>query len=197
MSEFTNTGQPDWDWWGRLWVAPGETLRALGVSEGDRVVEVCSGNGYFALPAARISSPEPVYAVDIDRKLLEEAARLAERNGIENLVTVHADACSLSDSLPVEADVAVVANVVHGVKDRVGFASEIRGSVRDGGSAVVVNWRDVPREETTVCGEPRGPPGDLRLSPVETEDAFSEAGFEVERTVELPPYHYGVVFVPE
>ena len=27
MEPFEYTGQPDWDWWGRLWPAPGETLR--------------------------------------------------------------------------------------------------------------------------------------------------------------------------
>lgn len=197
MGEFQNTGQPDWDWWGRLWVAPGETLRRLGVSEGNTVVEVGSGNGYFALPAARIAEPAPVYAVELDRELLEEAARLADMKGIENLVAVNADAASLSDHLPGDADVALVANILHGVEDKVGLAREVHDTLRSDGRLIVVNWRDVPMEETTVDGEPRGPPTELRMSPVETEDAFEEAGFEVLRSVELPPYHYGTVFAPE
>jgi SAM-dependent methyltransferase len=197
MSEFQNTGQPDWDWWGRLWVAPGETLRRLGVSDGDTVVEVGSGNGYFALPAARIAEPAPVYAVELDRELLEEAARLAEVNGIENLVTVNADATSLSDHIPGDADLALVANILHGVDDKVGLAREARNTLRPDGRLVVVNWRDVPMGETTVGGEPRGPPTELRMSPAETEEAVEETGFEVFRSVGLPPYHYGTVFVPE
>lgn len=197
MAEFQNTGQPDWDWWGRLWPTPGETLRRLGVSDGDTVVEVGSGNGYFALPAARIAEPAPVYAVELNRELLEEAARLAEMNGIENIITVHADATSLSDHLPGDADVALVANILHGVDDKVGLAREVRGTISPDGRLVVVNWRNVPMEETTLGDEQRGPPTELRMSPVETEDAVKEAGFEVLRTVELPPYHYGTVFVPE
>jgi protein-L-isoaspartate O-methyltransferase len=197
MGEFQNTGQPDWDWWGKLWVAPGETLRRLGVSDGDTVVEVGSGNGYFALPAARIAEPAPVYAVELDRELLEEAAKLAEMKRIENLVTVHADASSLSEHLPGGADVAVVANVLHGVGDKVGLAREVRDVLTSDGRLVVVNWRDVPMEETTVDDERRGPPTELRMSPTETENLVTEGGFEVLRSIELPPYHYGTVFVPE
>lgn len=196
MSEFQNTGQPDWDWWGRLWAAPGETLRSLGVTDGDTVVEVGSGNGYFALPAARIAEPAPVYAIELDRELLEEATQLAEMNGIENLVTVNADAASLSDHLPGGADVALLANILHGVDDKTGLAREVHDVLRSDGTLVVVNWRDVPMEETSLDGEARGPPTELRMSPVETEDAVKEAGFEVLRSVELPPYHYGTVFVP-
>jgi hypothetical protein len=47
-------------------------------------------------------------------------------------------------------------------------------------NATAVNWKDVPRETTRITGEPRGPPTDLRLS--------------AEDTVELPPYHYALVF---
>jgi len=199
MSEFQNTGQPDWDWWGRLWPTPGETLRTLGVSEGDTVVEVGSGNGYFALPAARIVEPAPVYAVELDRELLEEAAELAEMNGIGNLVTVHADATSLSDHLPGTGtvDVVLVANILHGVEDEAGLAREARKTLSPDGRLVVVNWRDAPKEETTLGGEERGPPTELRMSPVETEEAVTAAGFRVRRSFELPPYHYAVVFVPE
>ena len=196
MGEFQNTGQPDWDWWGKLWPTPGETLRSLGVSEGDSVVEVGSGNGYFALPAARVVEPAPVYAVELDRELLEEAARLADMKGIGNLVTVHADVTSLSDHLPKSVDVALVANILHGVGDEVGFAREVRGALSSDGKLVVVNWRDAPMEETTILDEPRGPPTELRMSPVETEEGIKEAGFEVVRSVELPPYHYATVFAP-
>jgi len=68
MERFQNTRQPDWDWWGKLWPAPGETLRRLDVNAGDTLAEIGSGNGYFALPAARIADLAPVYALDIDER---------------------------------------------------------------------------------------------------------------------------------
>jgi len=88
MDRFQNTGQPDWDWWGRLWPAPGETLREVGVEPGDTLAEIGSGNGYFALPAARITAPATVYAVDIDSSLLAELSHLADLQSVENIETI-------------------------------------------------------------------------------------------------------------
>jgi hypothetical protein len=45
MERFQNTGQPDLDWWYRLWPTPGATLRKLGVESGS-VAEVGCGSGY-------------------------------------------------------------------------------------------------------------------------------------------------------
>ncbi|WP_226013425.1 class I SAM-dependent methyltransferase [Halomicrobium salinisoli] len=195
MDRFENTGQPDWDWWGRLWPTPGETLRKLGVESGDALAEVGCGNGYFALPAARIVDPATVYACDLDESLLAECSSLADRQGVENVETVHGDARQLSELLPELVDVVLLANAFHGVEDRDALVREVEAALRPGGRFVVVNWRDRPREETTVAGEPRGPPTDLRVSADETETAVRSAGgFSLERQVDLPPYHYGLAF---
>lgn len=195
MERFQNTGQPDWDWWARLWPAPGETLRRLGVAPGTAVAEVGSGNGFFALPAARIADPAPVYAVDVDESLLDELDGLAERHEIDNVTPIRGDARSLSDHLPERVDVVVLANAFHGIDDRASVVREASDSVRPGGRFAVVNWRDLPREETAVAGEARGPPTDLRIGPDETEAAVTDAAdFAAVERVDLPPYHYAVVF---
>ena len=183
---FTNTRQPDWDWWGRLWPTPGETLRDLGLSPGDSVAEIGCGNGYFALPAARIAAPAPVYAVDIDEGLLAELDRLAERHEVDTLHAVHGDARSLPDHLPEPVDAGLIANTFHGVDDPEAFVAGVVDALASGGRFV---------EETTVAGEPRGPPTDLRLSPAETTELVEGASDlrEVKR-VDVPPYHYGIVF---
>lgn len=195
MKKFQNTGLPDWDWWGKLWPTPGETLRELGIEPGDSVAEVGCGNGYFALPAARIVGPEPVYAVEIDEEFLDELTGLAEQQHIENIEPICGDARSLSRQLPEAVDVALMANAFHGVDDTDGLVQQVFDSLRPGGRFVVVNWRDQPRETTTIAGSPRGPPTDLRLTPEETETVVLDAAeFTLKRQVELPPYHYALVF---
>lgn len=195
MARFENTRQPDWDWWGKLWPAPGETLRDLGVESGDTLAEVGSGNGYFALPAARITQPAPVFAVDVDESLLEELSRLADRQAIENLTTIQGDARELSHLLPDPVDVVVIANTFHGIEDPEPFVRQAFDSLRPGGRFVVVNWQALPREETRIDDEPRGPPTELRLSPDDTETAVLDAApFQLDDVIELPPYHYALVF---
>ncbi|QLH76644.1 class I SAM-dependent methyltransferase [Halosimplex rubrum] len=195
MDRFQNTGQPDWDWWSRLWPTPGATLRKLGLASGESVAEVGCGSGYFALPAARIAEPEPVYAIDLDASLLDELDSLAEQQDIENVVPIHGDARNLTGVLPEPVTTLVVANTFHGVDDQAGLVEQAFEAIESGGRLIVVNWHERPRETTTVGGDPRGPPTGLRMTPEETEAAvLSTASFERDRQVELPPYHYALVF---
>ena len=196
MDRFRNTGQPDWDWWGRVWPTPGATLRTLGVASGDAVAEIGSGNGYFALPAARITDPGTVYAVDVDADLLAELDDLAVGQGIENIRPVEGDARDLATLLPERVDVALLLNAFHGVPEPEAFAAAVAEALAPNGRFVVVNWRDRPREETRIAGEPRGPPTDLRVSPAETREVVEGAGGDLRlaREVDLPPFHYGLVF---
>lgn len=195
MDRFQNTRQPDWDWWGKLWPTPGATLRRLGIASGSTVAEVPCGNGYFALPAARITDPGTVYALDLEESLLEELTRLAELHDIENVVPLHGDARELTDHLPEPVDTVLIANTLHGVGDTDAFVRQAFESLHSGGRLVVVNWDDRPRETTTVAEEPRGPPTDLRMAPDETEAAvLNAADFSPTGHVELPPYHYALLF---
>jgi protein-L-isoaspartate O-methyltransferase len=195
MNRFQNTGQPDWDWWSRLWPTPGATLRDLGLASGESVAEVGCGSGYLALPAARIAESEPVYAVDLDETLLDELDELAEQQDIENVIPIHGDARNLTGVLPEPVTTLVVANTFHGVDDQPDFVEQAVEVIESGGRLIVVNWHDRPRETTTVGGERRGPPTELRMTPGETEEAvLSAAPFERNQQVELPPYHYALVF---
>ncbi|MDG5817197.1 class I SAM-dependent methyltransferase [Natronococcus sp. A-GB7] len=198
MDPFRNTGQPDWDWWGKLWPTPGATLRELGIDRGTTLAEVGSGDGYFALPAARIVEPAPVYAVDLEPDLLAALDDVASAQGIENVRTVRGDARDLDGILPEPVETVLLANAFHGVDDRDRLLEAVANSLRSGGSFVVVNWAGRPREATTVAGEARGPPTELRVSPDETRETVLEHGaFAVDRALELPPYHYGLVFERE
>ena len=195
MERFRNTGQPDWDWWGRIWPTPGETLRRLGVAPGDRLAEVGCGNGYFALPAARVAAPAAAYAVDLDESLLAELEGLAAAQGIDNVVAVRGDARDLAALLPEPVDVALLANAFHGIDDRAAFVEGVAAALAVDGRFLVVNWRDRPREETTIGGEPRGPPTELRVWPEETRRAVEDASdLRLVREIDLPPFHYGLVF---
>jgi SAM-dependent methyltransferase len=195
MDRFQHTKQPDWDWWGRLWPAPGETLRDLGFADGDSVVEIGCGNGYFAIPAARIAAPAPVYALDLDAALLAELDALADQQGVENLDTVEGDARNLGDHLPERVDVALLANTCHGVENPDPLIGDVESVLADGGRFIVINWEDSPSEKTTIAGEPRGPPAELRLSPDETQAMVEDAtGLTLTEEIDIPPYHYALVF---
>jgi len=195
MERFQNTGQPDWDWWSKLWPMPGATLRKLNVGAGESVAEVGCGSGYFALPAAGIVEPESVYALDLDEELLAELDHLTDQQNIENVVPINGDARNLPAVLPERVDTVVVANTFHGIDDQAGFVQNTFDAIEPDGSLVLINWHERPRETTTVAGEPRGPPTELRMTPGETEETVcSASAFVFDRQIDLPPYHYGLLF---
>lgn len=189
---FQNTAQPDRDWWEQLWPDPGAVLDQIGVDAGDRAVDICAGDGLFTLALAE-RTDGTVYAVDLDTDHLSALEGRAEAVGL-SVETVEADARDLDDALPEPVEFALLGNTFHGISDPMGFAQTVGNVLTEDGRFAVVNWRERPREETTVLGEERGPPTDLRMSVEETADAVDAAGFELDSVVDLPPYHYGAVF---
>jgi hypothetical protein len=87
-----------------------------------------------------------------------------------------------------------MANAFHGVPDRSRLAQAAGNALKAAGYFAIVNWHRPPREETPILGEPRGPKTELRMSPEETITSVEGRGLKFIRVIEVPPYHYGVVF---
>jgi len=164
-------------------------------SRATRSREVGCGSGYFALPAARITDPAPVYALDLDESLLDELAHVAEQQRVENVVPLHGDARS-PDGPPPRAR-RRPGRSEH-VPRRRGVRRTRGAGVRRRPSGRPVRRRQLARagrEETTIAGDPRGPPTALRMTPDETAaDVQDAADFSLEERIDLPPYHYALVF---
>jgi hypothetical protein len=75
----------------------------------------------------------------------------------------------------------------------------VRALLAPGGRFAVVNWLPIPREQTIWQGHPRGPKQEVRMGPEATVELVREAVPELrlERTVPLPPFHYGLIFVAD
>jgi SAM-dependent methyltransferase len=188
---FQGTEMPAGDWWQALWSDPAGALQALGVAPGVEVIDLCSGDGWFTLPLARLA--RRVIAVDIDPAMLARARTRLERSSATNAVFLDGDAYEVKRLWPQPVDFVFLANAFHGVPDKPRLVRAVREVLKPGGRLAVVNWLRRPREETTVLGEPRGPDTDLRMSPEQTIAAV-EPMLNASTIIELPPYHYGAVF---
>lgn len=184
---------PDPGWWEALWPDPTGVLGAVGVKPGMDVVDLCCGDGWFTFPLSKIA--RNVFAIDIDRKLLEAArVRFDERGGAPNVSLIEADAYDLSKHVPAPVDHVFLANAFHGVPDRPRMAKAVANILKPGGLFAIVSWYARPREETTVLGEPRGPATELRMTPQQTIEAVRAGGLTFRNQVDVSPYHYGAVF---
>ncbi len=188
---FPATAVPDPHWWHALWPDPGRTVDRLGITPGMRVIDLWCGDGWFTLPIARLASE--VVGLDTDSALVAQARARIEAAGLSNCHLVEGDAYDIAELAGGAADVVIVANTFHGVPDKARLCQAVASALRPDGKLIIVNWHRRPREETIVLGQPRGPRTEMRMEPGEVVASAKPAGFTLERTVELPPYHYAVV----
>lgn len=186
---------PDRDWWSALWSDPEGVLRELDIPSGEVAVDLCCGDGYFTAPLCRLATPEEVYAVEIDPQILKQAQRYIAKEGVTNCVFIGADARKLAEYVPKGVGYVLLANTFHGVPDKSGISRTVHEVLRPQGRFVIVNWHPLPREQTQIFNQPRGPATQMRLSPEQTKEIVEPTGFDLKRIVELPPYHYGAVFI--
>ena len=196
-AKFPATGMPEADWWKVLWPDPENVLRRLGIDFGVSVLDLCCGDGHFTIPLTHIvGGMGRVMAVDLDPAMLEKAKARAAKAGVANgtIRWIECDACSLQNTLPNPPDYVLIANTFHGCPDKQQLAREVFNALKPGGKLAIVNWHHRPKEDTTVGGEPRGPETELRMTPEAVMDEVLPVGFILHGVVELPPYHYGIMF---
>ena len=188
---FQGTEMPTAGWWEALWPDPAGVLAAVGLRSGMNVIDLCSGDGWFTLQIAKVAGHAS--AIDIDPNLLEVARHRLVESGITNCDFIASDACDIA-KLAGPADFVFMANAFHGVPHHSRLAQAVASALKTDGYFVVGNWHKRPREETPILGEPLGPKTELRMSPEEAIKLVERAGLKFTKIVEVPPYHYGVVF---
>lgn len=189
---FPGTAMPDKDWWHILWPDPRDVAIKMGLRSSTSVVDLCCGDGYFTAAIASLVGNGRVIAIDIDPQLLQEA-RTACRE-FRNCTFIEGDALNLPQLLSEPTDYIFIANTFHGVPNKTELARAVHAVLKPEGCFGIVNWHFLPREQTTVLGKSRGPNTEMRMSPEAVRDVVEPAGFTLVRLVQLPPYHYGIVF---
>lgn len=124
----------------RLLQNPERILRGL-VSEGDTVIDLGAGPGFFALPLARmVGERGAVIAVDPQPQMLERLRQRAERAGLAGRIRLHACKADALE-LRAEADFALAFYMLHEVPRAEAFLEEVHGTLRPGGKLLLVEPR--------------------------------------------------------
>ena len=189
---FPATSMPDNDWWAALWPAPARLLDDLGIKPGMDVVDLCCGDGHFTATIVQMASR--VVAIDIDPHMLEIARTKVGERSAPHCTFIMGDAYHIATLVPWRADVVFIANTFHGVPDKGRLGRAVAAALKPDGRFIIINWHRRPREETQVLGKPRGPKTEMRMEPEDVAAALESTGFRLERSAELPPYHYGAIF---
>lgn len=169
----------------RKWQDPDAVLAEIGVKAGLTFVDVGCGDGYFALPAARlVGGAGRVYGVDVDAGAID---RLAEKAAAEGLTNLTLKAGKAEDTVLCAscADIVFFGIDLHDFQDPRKALSNARVMLKPVGRLIDLDWKKMRQDF--------GPPYDVRFTEQEASRLIESAGFKVDSVKNAGPYHYLIV----
>jgi ubiquinone/menaquinone biosynthesis C-methylase UbiE len=169
----------------RKWQNPDAILAVIGLKPGFTFIDVGCGEGFFAIPAARIVGRKgKVYALDLDHDAIAELKKKAAREGLKNLDAVVGWA---EDTIICEAcaDIVFFGNVLHDFNVPAKVLANAKVMLKPAGRLVDLDWK---KEPTAV-----GPPLQIRFSEDQASNLIREAGFAVDQARQAGPFHYIII----
>ncbi len=113
------------------------------ISEGDTVIDLGCGPGYFTTEMARMAGPSgKVIAVDLQKEMLEKTQKKAKRLSLEGRIIFHncpQDKIGLNED--VKADFILAYYMVHETLDHLKFLTEIKTLLKEQGKFLLVEPR--------------------------------------------------------
>ena len=121
------------------WQQPDKVIAALNLHPGEIVADLGSGGGYFTFKLAKAVAPSgKVYAVDVDKDMIELISkRLKEESG-NNVETILA--APTDPRLPrTGVDLIFTVNTYHHIADRSAYFANARKYLRPGGRIAIID----------------------------------------------------------
>lgn len=112
---------------------PCQALNAAGLQEGQKVLEVGCGPGFFTIPAARmVGERGSVYALDINPLAVARVRQKIEQEGVTNVQTILADATHTG--LPDQSfDLVFLFGLAHPIGNMEGILTEVHRILKPAG----------------------------------------------------------------
>jgi ubiquinone/menaquinone biosynthesis C-methylase UbiE len=169
----------------RQWQDPEKILVSVGIAPGMVFVDMGCGDGYFALPAARIVGHKgKVYAVDIDAGAIGRLRDQAAKEGLTNLFSEVKEA---EETVVCEgcADVVFFGIDLHDFRDPMKVLLNAKKMLGPSGRLIDLDWIDQPMEF--------GPPQEKRFSVDKARHLIETAGFRIVSVHHAGLYHYLII----
>jgi ubiquinone/menaquinone biosynthesis C-methylase UbiE len=166
---------------------PSANIARLGLTEGMKVVDLGAGSGFYSFEAAkRVGTTGRVYAVEVQKDLLERLRSTGVAQGLRNIEVIWGNVEKIGGTKLREAlaDRVIASNVLFQLEKPDEFALEIKRILKPGGKVLVVDWSDV---------SPLGPK--TPFSAMKAQALFEKSGFKLDQSFGAGDHHYGLVLV--
>lgn len=168
---------------------PEKIVNLFGIEKGDHIADFGAGHGYYTIPLARLAGGDgKIYAIDIQRHVLDIIRTKAKLEHILNIETILADLEQDNGSKIKEqyCDFVVISNILFQADEKQNVVREAYRILRTGGKLAMIEW-------DANTGN-FGPTRNLRVSRELARNLAIDAGFEFDREFAAGAFHYGLLF---
>ncbi len=169
-----------------MWQNPHEILLEIGLKPGDTFIDVGSGDGYFAIPAAKIVGEHGrIFALDSNGEALRRLQVMAASERLDNisLKKGYAEDVVLCRGC---ADFVFFGIVLHDFRDPTKALRNAMIMLKKGGKLINLDFT----KDSNI-----GPPKSIKFSRETATRIIEDAGFNVIEVRGIEPYSYLVVGV--
>lgn len=162
---------------------PEEVIKLLGNIDGQKIMDIGAGTGYFAFRLATHGAN--VIAADVDDRFLEY---IQNKKDSINASLVTTRKVEYDDPLLKNEEVnhVIIVNTYHHIDDREEYFSKVIKGIKPGGSLMVVDFKKDKKSP--------GPPKRYRVATNKVTEELKEAGFRLfEVNKDLLENHYIVI----
>lgn len=168
---------------------PDHIIAQIKLAPGSQVGDLGCGTGYMSFAASRVvGSKGRVFAVDVQKAVLEQVRKEAQVEGITNTVTVWSDleVPGATKIATASLDAALLVNILFLVKNKGAVFAEAKRLLKKEGILLVVDW--------LLGATGIGPAPDARVGPEQAVSFAAGAGFVKYADIDAGRFHYGMVF---
>lgn len=188
--KYRESGMPDEQLWNTFF-NPQLILNQMDIAKDIKtLIDIGCGYGTFLIPAANLVSGT-VVGIDIENEMIEACKIKVQKKNITNIDLICGDISTENTTKDLEKykdtiNYATLFNILH-CEQPLNLLKNVYDIVNNNGKIGVIHWK----YENT----PRGPSMEIRPTPETIINWATKTGFFLEKYVELPPYHFGLVFI--
>ncbi|MDR4507677.1 MAG: methyltransferase domain-containing protein [Candidatus Brocadiaceae bacterium] len=171
------------------WQKPEKIISALGVEKGQIIADIGAGSGYLTEKLSDYVGIEGiVYAVDIQREMLDYIAKRLKDKKPENVTLVLGTMDDPKLPRGEHLDTAILLSTYHEIAKPIDFLKKVKHALKPHGKLAILEFGSK---------SPIGPPASVRLPEELVINELKQAGFSLQQKhTFLLPYQYFLVFTP-
>jgi ubiquinone/menaquinone biosynthesis C-methylase UbiE len=170
-----------------MFVDPEKNLKTLGLKENSIVVDLGAGTGFYSVLAAHLVPMGKVYAIEVQKDLVEIIKNKAKHAHVKNVEVVWGNiekirGTKMADKI---ADAVLLSNVLFQVEDKANTVEEARRILKDSGRVLLIDWSD----SSSLINQKK-----INIIPKDKiREMFEKKGFVFVRDIDAGEHHYGMI----